>query len=110
MAEAARVAGDIDFLLARRKYTLSMLEIAEEKQLLSGKFTVKVLKIEDQIGLKVQASSNDPERLHRDLADIELPMRQKYLQLNMDIVKEYFELFGRANELDKIVKGIKNAE
>jgi hypothetical protein len=101
--------GRVDFLLAHRKYTVAMLKRAQEKDILEGKFKVKVLKIEDQIGLKVQSSSNDPARMHQDMADIELLIKNSYPNLDMNVLAEYFELFGRKEELEKIVKGAKNA-
>ncbi|MBU4377356.1 MAG: nucleotidyltransferase, partial [Candidatus Omnitrophica bacterium] len=47
--------GRVDFLLAHRKYSIEMLKRADDKPVFGGKFKIKVLKIEDQIGLKVQA-------------------------------------------------------
>lgn len=106
MAELGRV----DFLLAHRKYALSMLERAEQKEILNGKFKVKVIKTEDLIGLKVQSSSNDPSRYHRDIADIESLIKINYKTLNMDLINEYFKLFNREKELVQILEKVKNAE
>lgn len=101
--------GRVDFLLAHRKYTLAMLFRAKEEPVLGGKFKVKVLRIEDQIGLKVQASSNDPVRLHRDMADIRNLIEISYPKLDFKLIREYFSLFKREKEFDDIVKGMKNA-
>ena len=100
--------GRVDFLLAHRKYTTAMLERAEEKEIFAGKLKVKVLKIEDQIGLKVQSSSNDPKRLRQDMADIQLLIGNSYPRLDMNLLKEYFGLFGREKELQEIIEGIKH--
>jgi predicted nucleotidyltransferase len=102
--------GRVDFLLAHRKYAISMLQRAEEKPVLEGKFKVKVLKVEDIIGLKVQSSSNDPERFHQDMADIELLIKKYYIEIDKDLLREYFGLFGREKEFDKIISGIRNAK
>lgn len=102
--------GRVDFLLAHRKYTFAMLKRATEKDIFEKRFKIKVLGIEDLIGLKVQSSSNDPQRLYQDLADIELLIRNNFTSLDLGILKEYFELFGRKKELDKIINAIKNAE
>jgi len=100
--------GRVDFLLAHRKYAVSMLKRAEEKEVLEGKFKIKIIKIEDQVGLKVQSSSNDPSRLRQDMADIELLIKNHYNNLDMKLLREYFQLFNREKELDKIIKEIKN--
>ena len=101
--------GKVDFLLAHRKYAVTMLKRAEEKEILEGKFKVKVLTVEDQVGLKVQSSSNDPERLHQDMADIELLIKNNYRNLDLNLLREYFSLFERKEEFEKIIARIDNA-
>ncbi|MDP2911437.1 MAG: nucleotidyltransferase family protein [Candidatus Omnitrophota bacterium] len=101
--------GRIDFLLAHRKYALSMLKRAEEKDILKGEFKIKVIKIEDQIGLKVQSSSNDPLRMSRDMADIEQIIKYNYQKIDIELLREYFRLFDREPELDEIIKRVVNA-
>lgn len=101
--------GRVDFLLAHRKYTLAMLKRAKEEPVLEGKFTIKVLSVEDQIGLKIQASSNNPKRLHQDMADIRMLLENNYPQLDLALIREYFSLFSREKELDTMLKDIKNA-
>jgi len=96
--------GRIDFLLAHRKYTLAMLQRAQEKEIFGGKFKVKVITAEDQIGLKVQSSSNDPQRLSQDMADIEALIRNNHPHLDLALLKEYFNLFDRSRELEEILK------
>lgn len=102
--------GRVDFLLAHRKYTLSMLHRAQEKEIFGGKFKIKVLKPEDLIGLKVQASSNDPKRMAQDMADIEMLMRVNYGNLDKALLKDYFELFNREKELESILRRIEHVE
>ena len=105
---ALKELGQIDFLLAHRSYTKNMLKRAREGDILKGKFTVKVITPEDIIGLKIQASPNDPHRSARDLADIEeLLKRQRNLDLKL--LREYFSLFDREQELDAMLRKIKNA-
>lgn len=101
--------GRVDFLLARRKYTLAMLKRAKEEPVLDGKFKIKALSAEDQIGLKIQASSNNPKRLHQDMADIRMLLENNYPKLDLKLVREYFSLFKREKELDGMIKEIKNA-
>jgi len=101
--------GRVDFLLARRKYTLAMLKRARKEPVLGGKFKIKVLSAEDQIGLKVQASSNNPKRLHQDMADVRMLLENNFSKLDINLIREYFRLFGRERELDDMIKEIKNA-
>lgn len=101
--------GRIDFLLAHRKYAVSMLRRAEEKDILKGKFKIKVIRIEDQIGLKLQSSSNDASRMSRDMADIEQLIKYNYPRLDIGLLREYFRLFDREPELDEIIKRTKDA-
>jgi len=102
--------GRIDFLLAHRKYAVSMLRRAEERDVFKGAFKIKVIKIEDQIGLKVQASSNDSTRALKDMADIEQLIMNNYSKLDTGFLREYFRLFDREAELDKIIERARNAE
>ncbi len=94
--------GQVDFLFAHRKYTLEMLRRADKKDVLGH--SVKVLKPEDLIGLKVQSSSNDPARAAKDHADIEDLMRRNADSLDWNLVQEYFKLFGREAELQELRK------
>lgn len=102
--------GRIDFLHAHRKYAKLMLGRAEAKEILGGKFQIKVVKPEDLIGLKIQSSSNDPKRYHQDRADIESIMRAHHKSLDMSLIKEYFALFEREKEFEEILEKIKNAQ
>ncbi len=97
----------IDFLIAHRKYALTMLQRAVLKEVLDKKFKIKFLKAEDQIGLKVQSSKNDPERYHQDMADIEKLIEYNYKSLDIGIIREYFKIFNREEELDNILKRVK---
>lgn len=56
----------------------------------------------DLIGLKVQASSNDPRRRHLDLADVEQLLRRAPA-VDLDRVREYFRIFDREKELDALL-------
>jgi len=101
--------GRVDFLLAHRKYTLAMLKRAVDKEIFGGRFKIKVLKTEDLIGLKVQASSNDSKRWPQDMADIEALLRLHSGSLDEAVLKEYFDLFGRGKELEDLLKRTKDA-
>src|SRR3989338_6335983 len=96
--------GRVDFLHAHRHYTKAMLQRATKKEILGGRFKVKVITPEDLIGLKVQSSSNDPARYHQDMADIEQTIRVNRDKLDMKLIEEYFNLFGRGDDLQKILE------
>lgn len=100
--------GQVDFLYANRQYANTMLERALEKDVLDGQFKIKVILPEDLIGLKVQSSSNDPNRYHQDMADIEAVMKINFKDLDLKLIKEYFDLFERGQEFEEIMKGIKS--
>jgi predicted nucleotidyltransferase len=102
--------GRIDFLLAHRKYSTQMLKRAQEKEIFGGKVRIKVVIIEDQIGLKVQSSSNDPSRLAQDMTDVELLIKNNYSNLDLELLKEYFDLFDRGQEFDRIIERLKNVK
>src|SRR5262249_36504464 len=94
--------GQVDFLLAHRKYATAMLQRAK-KQAAFGK-QVKVLAPEDLIGLKVQSSANDPQRATKDKADIEDLIKRHTKTLDWKLVEEYFRLFQREDELTELKK------
>jgi len=104
-----RELGRVDFLLAHRKYTKEMLNRAQAKILFEG-IKIKVLRNEDIIGLKVQASSNDPSRYLQDMADIKALLQLHCASLDTDALREYFKLFNREDELDGLLKEIKHAK
>ena len=101
--------GRVDFLLAHRTYAKRMLGTAIKADILDGQFQVKVVLPEDMIGLKVQSSSNQPERYHQDMADIECILRASAGKVNMEQVKEYFQIFDRRKDLDDILGRLKYA-
>jgi len=99
-ADEARL-GRVDFLFARRPYSCAMLTRARPRRL-GGGTDVNVVEPEDLIGLKVQASSNNPQRLTWDLADIARVL-EAHPALDLERVREYFRLFGREAELDVLL-------
>jgi hypothetical protein len=99
--------GCVDYLHAHRSYTRKMVARAQNHAILGGA-DVPVVLAEDIIGLKVQSMVNNPERRFLDMADI------KYLiinapKLDLDIVREYFHLFGMDSQLNDLLKGTKYA-
>ena len=102
--------GRVDFLLAHRKYTLAMLGRARKKSVLQGSTEIYVVEPEDLIGLKIQAIANDRCRYYQDMADIQMIVKNKYEILDFKRIKEYFELFDKLDDYNKLINDIKNAE
>ena len=97
-----KVLGQVDFLVARRKYSRAMLQRAQEMPVLDGALTVKALLPEDLIGLKLQAIVNDPKNRYTvDAPDIQQLLKLHGTRMDMSLVREYFRLFGREALLDE---------
>lgn len=87
-----------------------MLERAQKKSVLQGSTEIYVVEPEDLIGLKIQAITNDRHRYYQDMADIQMIIRNKYTILDFDRIREYFELFDKLDDYNKLTNDIKNAE
>ena len=101
--------GRVDYLHAHRQYARKMLARAKKHRVMEN-FEVPVLIPEDIIGLKVQSMVNNPKRHALDMADIEYLLRENLDKLNLEIIKEYFHLFDRDDELNDLLKRIKDAQ
>jgi hypothetical protein len=100
-----KVFGQVDFLVARRKYSRAMLKRAREMSVLDGAVTVKALLPEDLIGLKLQAIVNDPaNRYGVDAPDIQQLLKLHGSSMDMDLVRDYFRLFEKEDLLDEWLK------
>lgn len=87
--------GRIDILHAFRGPTLSMLSRAESMPVLDG-LAVKVVHIEDIVGLKVQASVNNPARASHDWADIRMILEAAGEQgrpVDWPLIADYLAIF-----------------
>lgn len=89
-----QIFGEVDFLHAFRTHSLSMLQRTEEKQMFTGTVAVKVLRIEDLIGFKLQGMVSDESRKSLDLSDIESLMAANNKNIDWNLIKEYFDLFN----------------
>jgi predicted nucleotidyltransferase len=97
-----KVLGQVDFLVARRKYSRAMVNRARIMQVMDGELTVKVLLVEDLIGLKLQAMANDPKnRCAIDAPDIQRLVKLHRNRLDMGLVRDYFRLFEKEDLLNE---------
>ena len=97
-----KIFGEIDLLHAFREISVGMLHRAENRRIFNETMTIKVLKVEDLIGLKVQAIANDPSRKHMDMADIESLMETYGGLIDWSIIEEYFALFKFNDLFEKL--------
>ncbi len=88
----------IDFLLAQRPLSIEMLKNAVLIPLLG----VKIVQLEDLIGLKIQAYSNDPQREFKDKADIYSLFKVNSTSLDWEKIKKYADLFNKWAEIKEI--------
>lgn len=89
-----KIFGEVDFLHAFRVPSLSMLERAEVRKVFDESISVKVVKVEDLIALKVQAMANDESRRSLELSDIKSLLAMHGSTLDWDLLADYFALFG----------------
>ena len=97
-----RIWGEVDFLHAFRQASLGMLRRTVIKDLFNGTTAIRVVSVEDLIGLKIQAMVNDPTRRSEDLADIEAILQIHRAQLDWTLLEEYFHLFDQNEELHSL--------
>lgn len=95
--------GPIDFLIAKRPHSLNMLGKASR---LEG-IRPKVLQVEDIIGLKIQAYSNNPQRLWKGQADIAELIRTNP-NLDWKAVIEYAKIFKQEKTLKEMRDRLKS--
>lgn len=96
--------GRIDILHAFRGPSLGMLRRAE-RLAVEGNVTLPVIRIEDLIGLKIQALTNDPTRAVSDWHDIGLlltTVRDSGQPLDWELLEDYLRLFGLEAKLPEL--------
>ncbi len=96
--------GRIDILHAFRGPTLSMIERAESLPLFD-EFSIRVVHLEDIIGLKVQALANNPSRQTKDWADIRMLLEaagQQGTRIDWALVTEYLRIFHLEAKLTEL--------
>ncbi|MCZ6675429.1 MAG: hypothetical protein O7C75_21080 [Verrucomicrobia bacterium] len=98
--------GQIDVLIAFRKISKSMLERRVQKTL-PGDTKIYTLTPEDLIGLKLQASVNDPSREEQessDMAQLIKAAKKRGDTIDWELLLEYFSLFDRIDQLNELQK------
>lgn len=96
--------GQVDVLLAFREISRRMLERGVSKEIDNG-LSINTLIPEDLIGLKLQASVNDPSRASKESVDIEslLEAKQRSSQsIGWELLEDYYLLFDKQNEFEQL--------
>ena len=99
---AAAGVSSVDFIFARRERAIDMLTRAQPHDLAEAGLKVPVVDAEALIGLKLQALANVPSRL-QDEADIRALLAAGRGSLQMDVVRDYYRLFDRESDLDRLL-------
>lgn len=98
--------GQVDILIAFREISRRMLD-RRVRRSLGDAFNTYTLPPEDLIGLKLQALVNDPSRASQEKADIAslLSARNKSgLNIDWELLREYFDLFERMDQFEELKK------
>ena len=98
------IFGEIDFIHAFRKTSLTIIKSSKKLPIFEGKFKINVANPEDIIGLKLQALVNNPSRETREYADIEDIMDTFKGKLNWSLMKEYFSIFEKEDKYHELEK------
>ena len=93
----------LDVLFSRRPVSARLLK--HPKYARYSDLDIPIVSVEGLIGLKVQSFNDDPRRL-RDLEDIMRLIKANRDKLDMTEVGEYFDLFGRRQLLDDVLRAI----
>lgn len=106
----AKVFGEVDFLHAFRRASSGMLDRVKELEVFAGSMKLRVLRPEDIIGLKVQAAVNDQTKANKEYADIEALMDYYRMDLNWQLIEDYFSTFSLEEKFIKLKNKYCNVE
>lgn len=79
-----------------------MLARAQARPVLGGTHQLRVLQVEDLIGLKVQGLANNPLRRAKEQLDIEALMSLHQASLDWNRIQEYYDLFELGEEARRL--------
>ncbi len=91
-----------DFIYARRERAREMLRRARPALLRGARLRVPVVDAEGLIGLKLPALVNAPSRT-QDEADIRALLAARRGTLKLDVIRDYYRLFGRERDLERLL-------
>ncbi len=80
-----------------------MLRRARRQRLRGARIEVRLVDAEALIGLKLQALVNAPSRRAQDEADIKALIAANGRSLDVDVLRDYYRIFGREPDLDRLL-------
>lgn len=101
-----KIFGEIDYIFAFRPPSQKMLENAETKNVFNGGLSIRVLRPEDLIAMKMQAIKNDPMRRETDLADIRALTEAHKKDMDFMLINQYVKLLDMEELWNEILKDI----
>lgn len=99
-----KIFGEIDFIFAKGKISIEIIDRAISMSIFDGKMLIKVARPEDIIGLKIQALVNNPKRELNEYLDIELLINHFKKDLDWKLIEEYFKIFKLEKKYKEIRK------
>jgi hypothetical protein len=99
-----KIFGEIDFIFAKGKISIGIIDRAVSMSIFDGKMIIKVARPEDIIGLKIQALVNNPKRELNEYLDIELLINHFKKDLDWKLIEEYFKIFKLEKKYKEIRK------
>jgi hypothetical protein len=103
-ALSGEVNYELDVVHPAGDVVLEMIGRTGEKQLIGGLAEIRVLRLEDIIGLKLQMIKNDPGTESRYMADIKSLASIYGKVMDWPLVEKHAEMFGMQSILNKIRK------
>ena len=100
-ANYVRATEGLDLLYAHRPLARRLLAQASERETPMGR--MRIISVEGLIGFKLQGFVNDPTRT-RDLDDIRALLKIHRNTLDIDELRNYFDLFNQAELLHELLK------
>jgi hypothetical protein len=99
-----KIFGEIDFIFAKGKISIGIIDRAVSMSIFDGKMIIKVARPEDIIGLKIQALVNNPKRELNEYLDIELLINHFKKDFDWKLIEEYFKIFKLEKKYKEIRK------
>lgn len=101
-----KIFGEIDYIFAFRPPSRKMLETAETRTVFNDVLSIRVLRPEDIIAMKMQAIKNDPTRRETDLADIRALAEMHKTEMDFMLIDQYVKLLDMEELWKEILKVI----
>lgn len=95
------ILGRVDLMLAHNDLTQKMLQRSVKKRVSEELGSLRVIRPEDLIGLKLIAAHNNPKRHNRDMVDVQEIIKHYGKRLDYELVRDYF----KAHKIEDKLRG-----